>query len=323
MLLVRAGRAGLRRSLPVLGGVAIAWSASFLLSYTATSRNISTVSSSIFGTSSDHSSSKLRQVGDAAWTTIEDPAGFLASTRSIAAFCLVIGFVTLLLDRRREPVALLGVIAALTLAAAFLDRYPLSGRFSLFLVAFMLIVIARGTADVIAASRRSWLVGVPLLLFLAVPVAGRALMKVPHPPKREDVRPLLEHLVREWKPGDTLYVYRTTQYALRYYAECSDCDRPRLPFRVEPAPKSALNGDLQAALVSRGPVVVGTESASLGDELKQLDVLRGRGRTWLLFSHVEHDQESAFTGYVETFDRRVEAQGHDAAALYLFEPAKA
>jgi hypothetical protein len=307
----------------VLTTVAVVWSASFLLSYTATSRSIGTVSASIFGpTAGQVSGSKLRGIADAVWFAFEDPGGFLASTRSVAALCLVVGFVAFLLDRRREPIALLAVPPALALAAAYLDKYPFGIRFSIFLVGLGMIVVARGANEIIVLSRRPWLVGVPLILLLVVPVAGRAVKNVPHPPKREHIRPLLDRIAREWQPGDALYVYPTSQYALRYYAECSDCDGPRLPFRIERAPKSALNGDLQAALVSHGPVFIGISRPTPGAELKQLDALRGKKRVWMLFSHVAHDDERAFTGYLQTFDRQLAYQQEDGAALYLFAPAK-
>ena len=167
---------------------------------------------------------------------------------------------------------------------ALVDVYPLGGRWSLFLVPSLSLLFARGAYEIVASSRRRALVGVPLIALLAgVPVGG-ALGKAVHPPTRENIRPLLQRLDRSWRSGDTLYVYRNAQYALRFYGECAHCGVRPYPFKLRLAPPGADNAGFPAALVSNAPsVIVGTGPPTAAERLEQLDSLRGHRRLWLLF----------------------------------------
>ena len=108
------------------------------------------------------------------------------------------------------------------------------------------------------------------------------------PPDREEIKPLLETMQRDWREGDAVYVYFAAQYAFRYYAECETCgvaDRTgsarELWARVQPVEGREW---FAPALVSRPPKLV--VSMSTGDHVAELDPLRGQARVWALFSHV-------------------------------------
>ena len=62
------------------------------------------------------------------------------------------------------------------------------------------------------------------------------------------------------------------------------------------------------------------DRGGLAPDLEELDVLKGKRRVWLLFSHVLSGDEADFTAYLDTFGgRRLEAQGEPGAALYLYD----
>jgi Dolichyl-phosphate-mannose-protein mannosyltransferase len=311
--------AGPLRLLVAMGG---AWAVSFLASYTIASQNISTVSGAIF-TGSQSGTTRARELASTAWWSFTDPGGFLSSTRGVAALALVMGLVAFARRDRVQSLALLAVPGVLAAVAALIEKYPLGGRFTLFLVPLMLILVAAGVHELATTSRHRALVGAALVILLAGPPLAQAAKHVLHPTVREQVRPLLVHLVHDWRPGDTLYVYRNAQYALRFYGECGDCDVPPFPFAVRPAAPGTLVRGFPAAVASAPPeLVVGTDRGSAGRDLTDLDALRGRDRVWILISHADSpnglDEQQLFKAYADKIGRRLDSHEEPGAALYLY-----
>jgi hypothetical protein len=127
------------------------------------------------------------------------------------------------------------------------------------------------------------------VVVLLDPQTVEATRRTLSPPRSEDVRPLLQTIADHWEPGDTLYVFRNSQFALRYYTECRDC-RPGgrswpWPARLVPARPS--DGEFPQTLASVPPtVVIGTLKVGVDRVAVDLSRLRGDGRLWTLFSHV-------------------------------------
>jgi hypothetical protein len=292
--------------------------------YAVSSGTIATVRRSVFA-GDVHTGTRLSNLARVGWVSLEDPLGFYSSLRGVAMLCLVVGIVIVATTWRRERVVLLVLPALLAILAGVIDKYPAGGRFWLFLVPFALILIGAAVQELFAPSRRGALFGVPLVFVLIVPMVGQSVMHVAHPPRREDVRPLLQELVKKWQPGDRLYVYRNAQYAVRFYGECGACDVPSYPFPLKPAPRGANDGaGNQAALVSTAPTVtIGTAHRSQADTLAALDSLSGR-RVWLLFSHVSgsvggFDEEDVFLAYLGRRGRLLFARTEFEAALFLYD----
>jgi hypothetical protein len=99
---------------------------------------------------------------------------------------------------------------------------------------------------------------------------------------------MLRHLTRNWRVGDSLFVFYDAQYALRYYLECG-CGGFSL--RALSIPWGAATPDdfgtaqYAPALVSRPPtLVIQKPQTSFDESLRQLAQLRGRRRVWLLLT---------------------------------------
>ena len=137
-----------------------------------------------------------------------------------AAVLALIGSVALLRNRP-ERLVLLGLVVALPLAAASVALFPWIGRFRLFVVPAVLILVATGAAQLLATARTHRLAapvaaaGVALILAFPV-VQGTRLLVQPH--NLQEIEPALRELRSRWQPGDRLYVYRPAQFAFRYYA---------------------------------------------------------------------------------------------------------
>src|SRR5581483_4502400 len=233
-------------------------------------------------------SSRVRGVAAQLWEALNDPGGFPDKMRGIALVCVAVGVLVLLTRWSLERIVLVAGPTVLAVVAALINAYPFGGRFSLFLVPYLTIVVAVGVLELVSTGGRRLVVGGLVLLFVVAVPVGRTLGTAAHPPTRENVRPLLHVLDRSWRHGDTLYVYRNAQYALRFYAECLDCGVRPVPFPLRDAASGVDNAGTAAALASDPPaVVVGRGGPPPAQTLRSLDALRGRSRVWLLFSHVQ------------------------------------
>ena len=190
----------------------------------------------------------------------------------------------------------------LTWLASGLERYPLAARLWLFLTPFIVALVAAGLADTWNRTRGS----VPLLgpvfvlLLFAYPTLSTA-REVIRPRQVEEVRPLLDHARRHYRDGDVLYLYYWTEFPARYYTA--------------------------RGLGFPGQVIVGAVGGSDSTEEYERDVERlpGRGRVWLLFSHVQSphgiNEETLFLRNVSRVGRELAAHHLTGASLYLYDLA--
>lgn len=279
---VFAWRTRSRNVLAAAAIVAVVGLATFGAVYAIASSNVSRISAAILGGGTP--TGRLDTVQNA-WSTLVNPGGFDNGINGLAALLALLGVLAL---ARRETSQWLALLTVPLLAAGIadaIDRYPLGGRFSLFLAPVLLLLVARGAQALVTWSRKPLLVGAALGAFLVVSPLAIGTYHVVRPPAREDIRPLLETLVDQWKEGDTLYVHRNSQYALRYYSTCLDC-KPSgddFPWPTRVAAPSPSGEQFAPALESVPPsVVVGGTPPVPPEEVSRLPAA---GRAWLLFSH--------------------------------------
>lgn len=315
-----------RRMVPALGAMGAAWLVSFAGMYAVARGNVDRISSEIFaGGDSEPAGAGIRNVVHDAWSSFVNPGGFDNGVNGLAALLFVLGVAALVMHRRLDRLALLLLPIGLNALAALLDLYPLGGRYSIFLVPFLVLLVAAGAAELVSWSRHQAAVATVVAVFLVGPSVAVAVAGLVDPPAREDVKPLLSAVVAGWQPGDTLFVYRNSQYALRYYTECGGCDPSGadFPWPARLAPSSSADEQFAPALESVPPaVVVGAQGPGAGTPAVELDRLPTRGRVWLLFSHVrEHNglsEEGLLLQALDLRGRRLEQRTADGARLYLY-----
>jgi hypothetical protein len=209
-----------------------------------------------------------------------------------AAFCLI-GLVAMARERWQMAVALAGP-AVLALLASGLHKYPFAGRLLLFLVPLMLLAVGRGAIAVATALRSSQSFAAWLLIgLLALAPALETYQNFRHPPRSEELAPLLNSVREEWQPGDKVYVYYGAAPGFTFYT------------RENPFPPGVVIGREH-----RG------ERTPYRDELAQL---AESGRIWIIFSHTYQSEESLIRAYAESFgvcQKNLHAPG---AAAYLFD----
>jgi hypothetical protein len=185
--------------------------------------------------------------------------------------------------------------------------------------------VALGAQAVLENSRAPVAAGVLLAIFLSTAPATTAIVRLVHLTPSEDVKPLLRAAAHDWKPGDTLYVYRNSQYAVRYYTGCHDCDPngSDFPWPTRLAPEPPAGDEFAPALLSVPPsVVIGRQHVSEADLLADLNRLRS-GRVWLLFTHASATQglpdEAAITAALDARGHQLAHRSEPQAALYLYD----
>jgi hypothetical protein len=322
-------RAALERALwklPALGALAAAWLAGFAASYATSSGTIASVQEKVF-TDAPSVRSHVGETIHLAWYSFSDPAGFYPPLRLVAVLCLALGLVAFAREGW-DRLVLVAAPGALAVAASLLSKYPLGGRFVLFLAPLGFLAIARGAQFLYERTGRSLVVAGALVVALTGAQAVWSAERVVDPPRPENMRPLLESLADDWRPTDALYVYRNAQYVLRWYAECEDCGVRPLPFAVRlagPRDDDGIGG--QAALLSSPPtVVVGRGDADDASIARLVDSFAGRPRVWFLFSHAASlhgagglNDEQRFLRAMDTAGRRVVTRRESGASLYLVD----
>ena len=223
------------------------------------------------------------------------PAGF--DFPGLAIFAFVVGSAACLAaDRGR--LALLVSPIALALIASGLHRYPFSGRLLLFCVPALLLLVGEGSARLLEATRGAAPVaGAALLALLFLPLLLQAARDLRHP-GREEIRPVLDFVRRQRKPGDSFYVYHGARPAFDYYS-------PRYGFTAR-------------------DVTMGVAKSSDWNVYRaDLDRLSRSGRTWVVFSHVTQsdvvDERSLFLHFLDDIGTRLDASEAKGAAAYLYD----
>lgn len=203
----------------------------------------------------------------------------------LAPVLALLGAVSLWANPRQRPAFVVGgTMLAATLAAGYLGKYGAGQRFILFLLPFGILCLAEGAVRVFRALPRDLaavFAAVVGAVVLAPPLAdaGRKLVQ---PPKPEDVKPVLAYLANRWHDGDTLYVSKGAQYALRYYLECSECAGvpPTLRVALQVRPRNGPRQQTPALVSETANIVIGREY-----EAEDLYRLVGRTRVWALYTH--------------------------------------
>jgi 4-amino-4-deoxy-L-arabinose transferase-like glycosyltransferase len=273
---------------------------------------------------------QIRTAAGAVGTAVGYPAGGVTgSFKYVVALIGLAGF-AVFVRRHREAAALVGVPALLLVFAAALHAYPILPRTVLFLLPFVAIVLAEGIGALASTmpSRRRLLVILLALAVCAVP-ATYAVKHFIAPQGREEVKPVLRYLAKNWRAGDSLFVFYRAQYALRYYVECG-CGG--LSSRSLTIPWGAATPDhfgsaqYAPALVSRTPaLVIAKPQTSLRENLRQIDSLRGRRRVWLLATATGPTERQLLT-YLSCAGRRTDVFVRNAgsapfstAAIYQYD----
>jgi len=219
----------------------------------------------------------------------------------------LIGGLSLLYRDRNFAILVISPFLIAFIASA-LQKYPLKDRFMLFLVPFVLILIAEGLGNIYRAVAR-WHIGSARAVYA---LAAFAMVFSPvvnafklflSPYNRSDIKPVMEYVAEHRQEDETLYVYHSSEPAFVYYA-----------------PLYGIEG---------GEVLIGFDTprkkAALQGFFRDAKSLRGRERVWFIFSDIvdcggcEGDMQSFYVDYLNEFGTMLDSVHKVGANAYLYD----
>ncbi|MCL4528500.1 MAG: glycosyltransferase family 39 protein [Chloroflexi bacterium] len=220
---------------------------------------------------------------------------------------IVVGIVSLFF---RNRIAALLVMLPFFMAsiASELQKYPLRGRFLLFLVPFAILLMAEGLGRIyslIAKWNRGLAItvsGAAILMVFWIPLTGIN-AKFRTPPLGEDIKPVMAYVQNNRTPNDIVYVYHAARPAFNYYA----------PFY-----------DLTTGQIIAGKDIIAPRRA-LQQFMDDINGLKGNNRVWFIFSHVADcggcrgDMEAFYTQYIDQFGTATVTFKATNADVYLYD----
>jgi len=211
--------------------------------------------------------------------------------------------------RHRLWLAAVGSPVALAIAASAATLYPFKGRLILFLVPSTLVLIGWGLEEATEAATRAGRTRFHRALAFVSQAAAIGLIGCAATvlggwlknPYREELRPVLQHVVERSRPGDVIYVHSGARHAFLFYQRtCPSC------------------------VAAGATVVPGRFLADREVEIdKDLASLPRTGRIWMLFAHAwwgySDLERTRLTEAVEAHAKRSEVFEAPGARAYLFD----
>ena len=205
-------------------GAGFAWAISLVLVYFVSLRNLAT-NFTLLNFWRDYFA-PLPPWGNFSWyqnalaQMLEYPAVLPISFITIGI--LIIGVLSFAFRRWQLTIILLAPFL-LTLIASALKKYPFYGRFLLFLVPLLLLLLAEGIGRLQIIIRRlnrpfAWLVSMSFVIFFIVEPVTLAYRYIQSPPIREDIRSVMSYIGRNHLNTDMVYVYWEAIPAFEFYA---------------------------------------------------------------------------------------------------------
>lgn len=265
------------------------------------------------------------------------PGGFVPLATGLALLCLLIGFWRL---RQKHPVFAVAICLPIALAAggAWLSIYPFFGRFLLFAVPAMFLLISEGVQwlhSQVGGKRSAW-ISASVVLMLLWPRLDFVRWHGESAGLREtEVKGALEYIDQNRQPGDVIYVYYGAYFPAKYYCRAAGIREDELTIGV---PGYWWNSELRDALLQAWKKTAKSETQpnkevfeaySSGNFSPQWAVFEsdikrfaGRGRVWVLFSLTNwlgSDEEKVFLHFLDKHGHYVKTKRLSGASVFLYE----
>lgn len=227
----------------------------------------------------------------------------------ILAFPLLMVIGTLSLFYRERNIAILIVSPIfLTLFASALQKYPFKDRFVLFLIPFMMLLVAEAFGWIYSIITR-WHLGLARLAYSILVVvfffqsANPAMEFFLKPYNGADLKPVMEYVANHRSSSETIYVYHSADPAFNYYAPLYGIDAENVLIGYDtPQKRVALKGFF--------------------DDVKKL---QGHDRVWFIFSDIfdcggcEGDMQLFYVEHLNGVGTMLDSVHATGANAYLYD----
>jgi len=214
-----------------------------------------------------------------------------------------------LLITKKKTFMMLFFPLLLAAVASIFHKYPLVLRLFLFAMPIFIIFIAYGVQSLFGAAKKF----VPRIIYFPIVIivlsvlfwgpVSKSYFYFLRPTRVEEIRPAIEHYIKNRKAGDILYVYYAAQPAFKYY----------LP-----------NYNILSKEYTIGPF----SRDNWDGYVEHIKKIKGKSRVWFLFSHVYphpsrglivYNEEAYIREYLEKEAKRLDYLPKYGAAIYLYK----
>jgi Dolichyl-phosphate-mannose-protein mannosyltransferase len=270
------------------------------------------------------SATTVKWGGEKLTEIVNDTLGSHRALTGVVAIVLLVGALSFF-RRARETALILTLPIPLVVIASALELYPLGARYLLFLVPALTLLLAEGAVTAVRQTRvRAPIIGLVLAASVVIAPVVAAASNFVDPKTRNEIKPLLERLGDQARPGDGLYVVYPAQYPVRYYWERGALDGPGRQPPPWPLVQASGGRDQYApALESRPPrLIIGEYDDPFEQYVEELEPLRGNPRVWAIVVHFGappfHEAQSVVSHLDDIGTQR--AAFHDTGvSLFLYD----
>ncbi|VAX34871.1 hypothetical protein MNBD_UNCLBAC01-1541 [hydrothermal vent metagenome] len=242
-----------------------------------------------------------------------------------SVFFLIGGVYLFLYEKKYFLIFISSII--LTLFASALRLYPFIGRTTLFLCPVYLLIMVKGLECIwkspliypnILIKRGLVFVVVTLTVVFNAQAIGSM-------QDNEDMRPIVKYFQEEYRPGDSVYISRVTQFSFGYYhGYYSMGSKPLLIGRIH----FDYNDDVLQMMVQYVHISFDKlgfmNGYLLGNRWKQIAekqkfIYKQNKRTWVIFSHYSQKEKKQILYQFDQRGTQVKALRKRGAEIYLYD----
>lgn len=233
------------------------------------------------------------------------PVGFAAP--GLAGVLFLAGCFLLIRENKYKLSLLLSPIFV-TLVASAIQKYPFAtltyyeqgqgGRLILFLVPAIIMLVAEGVEYLRTKIDKNVVVLIIVILLLQPSITSLRYLK--NPRVVEEVRPVIEYVLKNQEDADIIYLFYRTKYQFKYYQDILGIKKPNNVVR-----------GLRASKRQRVKKYV-----------EQLKNFRGNQRVWFVFSYIlsrQKDEKDFFVTQLEITGIQVKKIEMPGASAYLYD----
>jgi len=235
------------------------------------------------------------------------PLGLPDIFLGIAILAFLSGCVSLFFQKKAILLTLLAPILV-AFFAAYLQKYPFSGRLVIFLIPFFILLIGEGTVAIRQIGDRKVLkkVSTLILILLLVPPIGTAVYLIFDPYTKQEIKPVLSYMRNHQQLADTIYVYERAEYQFKYYANRYGYQEGDYILGIDDLDRQ----DGQ-----------GISEEEWRRYTSDFDKLRGKRRVWILLSHLRRweDEQERILAYLDGIGKRMDAFEKEGSFVYLYD----
>ncbi|WP_069471534.1 glycosyltransferase family 39 protein [Candidatus Marithrix sp. Canyon 246] len=237
----------------------------------------------------------------------------------VAAVLMIIGFMTLLLNKK-PAWFLFTMPIVIALCLSFFQMYVFSDRLLLFILPVLYLMIAEGIAKIPTIVAQILIV----LILILFPIYQNFIIKDNH--VIEEIKPVLETVQGHRLNTDKVYIYYWAEPAFRYYANhygfnyenCHIINPIAKTEHIKEVDFSRMQRDLKPVAVNDTQCILGN-SEFFHPSLKDLEQLKGQGRVWFIFSHLGEHERPLFLNYLDSIGTRLDENLQPGSSAYLYK----